>query len=78
MDAKMRALALYTDTRYDTIRYDTNRIVSYYVRVSSPVPRPTSVSNGVLIHPAVWPQNGPKSGGAVPLSVGEQLSWVSI
>ena len=32
--------------------------------------RPTSVQSGILVHPAVWPQYGPKSAGgaAVPLS----------
>jgi len=33
-------------------------------------PRPTSVQSGILVHPAVWSQYGPKSAGgaAVPLS----------
>ena len=34
-------------------------------------PRPTSLPNGVLIHPAIWPQHyGPKIGGCAPLGGG--------
>jgi len=34
--------------------------------------RPSFVPNGILIHPAVWPQHMPKLGGLCP------LSWVCI
>jgi len=38
----------------------------------SPGPRPTSTPSGILIHPAVWPQQTwAENWGAVPLSEGE-------
>jgi len=38
----------------------------------SPGTRPTSVPNGILIHPAVWPQQTwDKNGGLCPFGKGE-------
>jgi len=34
---------------------------------TSPGPKPTSVPSGILIHPAVWPQQMGRKLGAVPL-----------
>ena len=45
------------------------RGAEYLSHTMSPGPRPTSVPSGILIHPAVWPQQtwAKNWGGAVPL-----------
>ena len=47
----------------------------------SPGPRPISIPSGILIHPAVWPQQtwAENSGGCAPFSFfGQRGSWLPI